>query len=59
MKIIIDLDEVPCPYAAIMASDVRCLADNKHPMGLLSISSRVRTLDHLPKCDKTTCPKKV
>lgn len=65
MKIIVDLDEVSCPYASGKYSwksketEIRCFANDKQPMGLLSISDKVRTLDHIPKCDRTNCPKKV
>lgn len=65
MKIIVDLDEVPCPYASAIYSsksketEVRCFANDKRPMGLLSISNDVRTIAHIPKCDRTNCPKKI
>lgn len=65
MNIIANLDEVTCPYASTIYSsksketEVRCFANDKYPMGLLSISNKVRTIDHIPKCDRTNCPKKV
>lgn len=65
MNIIVNLDEIPCPYASVIYSsksketDIRCFANDKHPMELLSISNEVRTLDHIPKCDRTNCPKKI
>lgn len=65
MKIIVDLEEVTCPYSSLIYSpksketEVRCFANDKQPMGLLSISSEVRNIDHIPKCDRANCPKKV